>query len=662
MDDAVVDMSELPGEGLAFEDVTSVFANASLEMDAETMYFMEGFTLMDAMSAFEIGEPRLDTGYAGEHPVEPLNPFTPLLPEEVCWILDRALAAEMEWHSGNMLAHTVFTLTYIYELGVIDDDYRLSDFFPEEDPQRPIELITGVLGPYIQGVLKCVDLTWRELRNNELIHDSEDWQSDKCEVPVLEGVPVSFILEKLQNAANFAGMSSKIPENWRQPLRTRILLRKTLLELYDMDVCKHHADYQNLLNRARECLEYITSEPDIQVPDNSPARAAFDPYISRRLNTCVPVRIVPVVTGEMNWSTLRSFLDGLQEMTTLVVRHHLSIWEVFILHKLIWLPLLTVFPGFWKVTYLAQRSPTPCLCPFGDPVLDQFSFTWALDQLFSEATGHSWSDIVATVKEAWTQPTPPPIPQIERKLYKLIIHGVKSSWFNPSRRRRYLMKAVVDWHEVYDFCITIAGALRPNPDVQNHIATKLPQVVSLFRLEAIREIVLAGFQLELYTPEERPYAYYYTSRVVEAHIECCDEILPFIAGHIKPFQEMTYQRQVLQAIGSLSHAMFLITAPLVSFDWDQTRPSFYRRYKWAYRSDYDRIQTPPLAHPDLYEFMRLCMDLIHDEESSPQSHIQYAEATLKEILATKNTGGWADQWMPERLKVRAVTSIVRLTI
>jgi hypothetical protein len=77
----------------------------------------------------------------------------------------------MEWHSGNMLAHTVFTLTYIYELGVIDEDYRLSDFLTEEDPQRPIELITGVLGPYIQGVLKCVDLTWRELRNNELIHD-----------------------------------------------------------------------------------------------------------------------------------------------------------------------------------------------------------------------------------------------------------------------------------------------------------------------------------------------------------------------------------------------------------------------------------------------------------------------------------------------------------
>jgi hypothetical protein len=47
------------------------------------------------MNTLQIGEPRLDTGYAGENPSEPLNPFTPLLPEEVCWILDRTLAAEV---------------------------------------------------------------------------------------------------------------------------------------------------------------------------------------------------------------------------------------------------------------------------------------------------------------------------------------------------------------------------------------------------------------------------------------------------------------------------------------------------------------------------------------------------------------------------------------
>lgn len=119
--------------------------------------------------------------------------MTPLLPEEVCWILDRALAAEvrivlllhlfsvtkpgaqftkqMEWHSGNMLAHTVFTLTYIYHLDVMDADYNMLDYLSEEDPQRPAELIIGVLGPYIQGLLKCIDLAWRELHGNELIHE-----------------------------------------------------------------------------------------------------------------------------------------------------------------------------------------------------------------------------------------------------------------------------------------------------------------------------------------------------------------------------------------------------------------------------------------------------------------------------------------------------------
>ncbi|KAJ2927115.1 hypothetical protein H1R20_g10015, partial [Candolleomyces eurysporus] len=172
----------------------------------------------DPMKTLQIGEPRLDTGYAGENPSEPLNPLTPLLPEEVCWILDRALAAEMEWHSGNMLAHTVLTLTYIYELGVIDADY-LSEYISEEDPERPVELIVGILGPYIQGLLKCVDLTWRELRNNELIHDAEDWQSDKCEVPVMEGVPVSFVIERLQNVVNFIGMSPKsVPIDFPPPI------------------------------------------------------------------------------------------------------------------------------------------------------------------------------------------------------------------------------------------------------------------------------------------------------------------------------------------------------------------------------------------------------------------------------------------------------------
>jgi hypothetical protein len=43
----------------------------------------------------QIGEPRLDSGFIPAVEVRPkFNPLTPLLPEELCWIIDRAFSYE----------------------------------------------------------------------------------------------------------------------------------------------------------------------------------------------------------------------------------------------------------------------------------------------------------------------------------------------------------------------------------------------------------------------------------------------------------------------------------------------------------------------------------------------------------------------------------------
>jgi hypothetical protein len=39
------------------------------------------------------------------------------------------------------------------------------------DPERPPELITVVLGACVVGLIKCIDLAWLEMHNNELIQD-----------------------------------------------------------------------------------------------------------------------------------------------------------------------------------------------------------------------------------------------------------------------------------------------------------------------------------------------------------------------------------------------------------------------------------------------------------------------------------------------------------
>lgn len=115
----------------------------------------------------------------------PFNPLTPLLPQELCWILDRSFSYEvsrnhvamascsrirlllqMEWHAGNVISHTVFTLLYVHHLQDIDPD--LIPYGQPEDWSRPMGLITTVLWGAVAGLLKCCDITWRELSKGDL--------------------------------------------------------------------------------------------------------------------------------------------------------------------------------------------------------------------------------------------------------------------------------------------------------------------------------------------------------------------------------------------------------------------------------------------------------------------------------------------------------------
>jgi hypothetical protein len=50
--------------------------------------------------------------------------------------------------------------------------------------------------------------------------------------------------------------------------------------------------------------------------------------------------------------------------------------------------------------------------------------------------------------------------------------------------------------------------------------------VLMYRLSVIREVVLSGFQLSLYTNEERVFAYWYVVQVLEMHLSCIDQLMP----------------------------------------------------------------------------------------------------------------------------------------
>lgn len=195
-----------------FVDITDRFIRASNDMAPTELILAENLNLQDAMSAFEIGEPRLDTGLRGvplqidgasqSIPQSPaFHPLDPLLPEEICWVLDTALSFEMEWHAGNVLAHTVFTFLYTHpqHFVALEPDFQPSG---QNDP-----FLTLVLRSAVAGILKSVDLVWREL-NIGVLHDTEDWQGDKAELPVMESVQTAEVGRQLDEAISWLSSCS----------------------------------------------------------------------------------------------------------------------------------------------------------------------------------------------------------------------------------------------------------------------------------------------------------------------------------------------------------------------------------------------------------------------------------------------------------------------
>ncbi|KAF8875691.1 Mak10 subunit, NatC N-terminal acetyltransferase-domain-containing protein [Infundibulicybe gibba] len=529
----------LPGDKFDFEDVTGIFTAAASAMGEDEVILMDNFTLQDAMSAFEIGEPRLDTGIRldGEQaPRGAFDPLTPLLPQELCWIIDRACAYEMEWHAGNPLSHTVYTLQYVHHLPRLEPEFVPAGAAACGGPERPRELVTVVLRAAVLGLLKCCDLSWRELSKGG-VQDGEDWQGDKCEVSLLEGVQVQHVLSKLADAMDWLLTSTNFPVHWLEALYTRLALRKTLLELMDSDIYKNLAQFQHLVRLARVQLP-VRASP-VLLPSDSPAHMSFDPKDMGRVGG----HAGRVGGAELALHDTKCADMGAGSEPAAVAAHLLP-----------------------RTPYI--RSATQSFFYDGILVLHRFSFAWLVDRFFFETAGSGRGA--------------PPLQHIERTLQKGL-------WYNPPRRRRFLVKSLLEWHVLFHDLSTIVAQLapleRPGPDVMAYI----PACALLWRLTAIREVIFSGFQLELYGVWEKPFAYWYAARVMEAHLTMLDRLLPALSPASRVCMETRFQHDLLTALQALSIAVFAVSLRLAPQPWrhEHTHPSLVRRYKWAFRAEYD---------------------------------------------------------------------------
>ncbi|KAJ3869867.1 Mak10 subunit, NatC N-terminal acetyltransferase-domain-containing protein [Lentinula novae-zelandiae] len=648
----------VPG-GSSFRDVTSVFTLASQEMDPGSIVAIDAFSLSDAMTATEIGEPRLDTGIQLENTERPqFDPLTPLLPEEICWIIDRSMAYETEWHASNPLAHTVFTLLYVHCLNDVDPD--VLPFLPmiDLDSSRPLELITVILRAYTSGLLKSCSIAWNELSKGSLL-DTEDWHSDKSDVSLLEGWPVKAAIARLDTALAWLSTTTKGSA--------------TIMARCPQNQSPVPSDYTPLLQSARHSLSVIRAHPCESISSSSPAHAAFDPYIARQLNTFLPVRVIDVPSLEQTCDAYERLLNGWEDLAKLSKTYQISTWNQVGFHQS-WFNAPAAQPAY-------IRSCAQTLFYDGIQIIHNQAQSWLVDRLFEETIGVSYH----VFAQHWGGQGSAALLDLERKIIHTIIPHIRGLWNNPARRRRFLVKSIFDWHIIYDtLCALVEGLdVSDNIDpVTFRTLNQFSKAVVPWRLASITEVILSGFQLELYHPLERPFAYWFAAQVTDVHLNYLDVLLNGMAGVVPQEspsrKEMQFQQHFLVALQAMSMAMFVSLIrglpPNTIFDqWEQLRANLHRRYKWSFKTAYDMCDFEPVVlEPDFTQFLRevhVIQDLgrergqsqdnarnikVNDQRyslRSPSEYFELAQRLLQTLISTNNTGTLNGNWGHDRMKL-----------
>ncbi|CAG7846743.1 SubName: Full=Uncharacterized protein {ECO:0000313/EMBL:CCA72810.1} [Serendipita indica DSM 11827] len=487
-----------PG-GSGFIDVAPVFLEAAADIGEESMISIENFTLHDAMMAIEIMDPRMDSGIERDaYPRQRFDPYQALLPEEVCWIIDRMFAAETAWHTGHSLAQTVYTCLYVHELGVgrLWNGNRINTRILQipQDPSRPLQLVTLVLRASVYGILKTCDLAWREMTRGHIL-EMEDFNGDKSERYLCETISASEIIGMLDAARTWLLSRQCTITTWRTELLARIDLRRMMLLLLSSSLPSEAAHYKATIRQAQEYLTVIKQFNEPPIPHKgSTALKSFDPIIARRLISIMPPKIVELPNHHQTWEQYSLFIDGLREVA-----------------------LLSTCPSFSGIQELLDLRTSQPPRPNRWAFVRSFSCT-----SIHNARGDLWAnEMFAMLADLKLEtainnlPVSPidhtSLPYFHIAIPKMIKEYMASFFCNRPRQRRRLCNWMSDWSALVPYLYELVIDVPPIDVRRREELERLIVSLQIVRLLGACHIVLSGLELGVYSDVELPFALWYGS-------------------------------------------------------------------------------------------------------------------------------------------------------
>ncbi|EXJ93337.1 hypothetical protein A1O1_01729 [Capronia coronata CBS 617.96] len=519
-------------------DITRQFRDAASRLQPGRLIKDEHFTLFEAVSALEIGDPKMDSGVLGsDHDLEgDLDISTSASAEETIWLMDELMCREVAWHMGYPLSQTLFTSVHLERL-LWPEPKQLSEARfdrVESSKPRPPSLISDIFQPFCIGLVKCCDLVLSTITNTHY-YEEEDFATQIYNRPLLHDFPVSEVSTLLQKARMWLQASS-LPPKLSDALKARLDLRYALLGLFESP-SNSAGNITERLVGSIATIEQIESSAALGRPTSN---EAFTLKIQRKLASNVPPRPMIAIERRKAFVFLRQLITD-----TLMALQLLNITSSD--------DLLVVYQ-----TFMAQ-NPQPAV--YVRALLQTFlTYNHAVLGKFA-VRDFIWQDIQSLVR-----PTVSPLDRStelgsttavsQSQLYSQLDHFIsrcsqsfldlfRTFCLNRCRVRRTLCHAVLEWDQLQadaeeiDILAQSVCQEKPvsyPPGEEITFSYSLSSWVYHHKLVQLRTIVHMGFELSIYAPHELAGMCWYLSFLSSTHLSHLERIGFFVSSqqHSQP--------------------------------------------------------------------------------------------------------------------------------
>ena len=519
-------------------------ASAQLPDHVNTLVHGEAFSLLEAMSAMEIGNVKMDTGLQKTAEVEPIETLMQRLPsslssEQRVAVADRLFEQEAHWLAGGSLAATVFTCLYMLKT----DEIREKD---------------ATLWAYCEGLKASCSLI-RSLIYKGGVAEEEDFNLHAFGLPIDEGAggeigsmarakealeALGLALRQCQDLSSSS--SSEADKKAWASMGQRIKWRTEMLRGLHTLCDSTRPDVASTASHFSLALDLLTaSDGGIQFdkPSPSPSESivGFEPSINSRLLAPIPPRVVKPMDWSECCSLIQSILahinqalnclDSVSTFDTLQMR-----LRAFTLLKAG--PLArsvahyVLIPQTWghtdhaaSATTLDPEAPWPPSIPLLQDAPDHH---------------HPLGDVPSFVPSKEMIASTCGLP---RNAHRLLCSDVDvfleqcsiavGNWcqamlMNPSRMRRRLRRGLEDWGHLYQHALAAdhspglldfmqkRGWKWPPQGGQDVSPRPLSSWVEKETCSCMLQHLLMGFELDLYQNSELVMIYWYCDSIVSS--------------------------------------------------------------------------------------------------------------------------------------------------